>query len=91
MVVGDKKNMKLIIFIILFSITFWFYAPRFVKANDNWTPEFKEFCQKYMPYVNQYPASLSAGCCNIDHKSNDVLKEGWEGESLLICDGKEIV
>ena len=60
-------------------------------GNENWTPEFKEFCQKYMPYVNQYPGKLHAGCCDIDHASNDLLKEGWKGETLLFCDGKEIV
>ncbi len=60
-------------------------------ADENWTPEFKEFCEKYMPYVNKYPASLSAGCCDINHPSNDVMKKGWKGETLLICDGKEIV
>ncbi len=60
-------------------------------ADENWTPEFKEFCEKYMPYVNKYPTSLSAGCCDINHPSNDVMKEGWKGETLLICDGKEIV
>ena len=60
-------------------------------GDENWTPEFKEFCEKYMPYVNKYPTSLSAGCCDINHPSNDVMKEGWKGETLLICDGKEIV
>ena len=60
-------------------------------GNENWTPEFKEFCQKYMVYVDQYPGKLHAGCCNIDHPSNDLLKEGWKGETLLFCDGKAIV
>ena len=60
-------------------------------SNENWTPEFREFCQKYMVYVDQYPGKLHAGCCNIDHPSNDILKEGWKGESLLFCDGQEIV
>ena len=60
-------------------------------GDENWTPEFKEFCAAYMPYVDQYPGKLHAGCCDIDHKSNDILKEGWKGETLLICDGKEIV
>jgi hypothetical protein len=40
-----------------------------------------------MKWVNKYPNSLSAGCCDIDHPSNDILKEGWEGESLLNCYG----
>ena len=60
-------------------------------GNENWTPEFKEFCAAYMPYVDQYPGKLHAGCCDIDHPSNDLLKEGWKGESLLFCDGREIV
>ena len=60
-------------------------------GDENWTPEFKEFCAAYMPYVDQYPGKLHAGCCDIDHPSNDLLKEGWKGESLLFCDGREIV
>ena len=60
-------------------------------GNENWTPEFKEFCAVYMEYVNKYPGKLHAGCCDIDHPSNDLLKEGWKGESLLFCDGREIV
>ena len=60
-------------------------------GDENWTPEFREFCQKYMVYVDQYPGKLHAGCCDIDHPSNDLLKEGWKGETLLFCDGKEIV
>ena len=83
--------MMIIIFLIIFSIFFCLFAPHFIQADENWSPEFKEFCEKYMPYVNQYPASLNAGCCDIDHPSNDLLKEGWKGESLLFCDGKEIV
>ena len=59
-------------------------------ADENWTPEFKEFCEKYMPYVNKYEG-LNAGCCDINHPSNDLLKAGWKGESLLFCNGKEIV
>ena len=43
-----------------------------------------------MPYVNKYEG-INAGCCEINHPSNDFLKKGWEGESLLFCDGKEIV
>ena len=59
-------------------------------ANENWTPEFREFCAAYMPYVNKYEG-ISAGCCEIDHPSNDILKQGYKGESLLFCDGQEIV
>ena len=82
--------MKILMAIV---IAFYFFLiwDDVAIGDENWTPEFKEFCEKYMPYVNKYPASLSAGCCDIDHKSNDILKEGWKGESLLFCDGKEIV
>ena len=59
-------------------------------SDENWTPEFKEFCERYMPYVNKYKG-INAGCCDIAHPSNDIMKEGWKGETLLICDGKEIV
>tara|TARA_R100000655_G_scaffold492_1_gene2042 strand:- start:85 stop:333 length:249 start_codon:yes stop_codon:yes gene_type:complete len=82
--------MKLGIFLIIFTILFWYFAPQFIQADENWTPEFKEFCEKYMPYVNKYKG-INAGCCDINHPSNDILKAGWKGETLLICDGKEIL
>ncbi|BAQ86624.1 hypothetical protein [uncultured Mediterranean phage uvMED] len=82
--------MKLGIFLIIFSILYWYLAPKFVQADENWTPEFKKFCAAYMPYVNKYKG-INAGCCDINHPSNDIMKEGWKGETLLICDGKEIV
>ncbi len=75
--------------LVVFYIFLLFQETAF--ADKNWTPEFKEFCEKYMPYVNKYPTSMSAGCCDIHHPSNDVMKKGWKGETLLICDGKEIV
>jgi len=82
---------------ILYPITaalFFFYIFLLFQetafANKNWTPEFKEFCAAYMPYVNKYEG-LNAGCCDINHPSNDLLKEGWKGESLLFCNGREIV
>ena len=59
-------------------------------ANKNWTPDFKEFCAAYMPYVNKYEG-INAGCCDVNHPSNDILKQGYKGETLLFCDGKEIV
>ena len=80
-----------IFYILAVSFYFWLIWDDLAIANKNWTPEFREFCQKYMVYVDQYPGKLHAGCCNIDHPSNDLLKEGWKGESLLFCDGKEIV
>ena len=76
---------------VLIAFYVFFIWDDVAIGNENWTPEFKEFCEKYMPYVNKHPASLSAGCCDINHPSNDFLKKGWEGESLLFCDGKEIV
>ena len=70
---------------------FWLIWDDLAIANENLTPEFREFCQKYMVYVDQYPGKFHAGCCNIDHPSNNILKKGWKGESLLFCDGQEIV
>ena len=78
------------ILLIIFTILFWYFAPQFIQADENWTPEFKEFCAAYMPYVNKYEG-ISAGCCEINHPSNDILKQGYKGESLLFCDGQEIV
>ena len=78
--------------LLILSIVFYFWLiwDDLLVADENWTPEFKEFCAAYMPYVNKYKG-INAGCCDIDHPSNDILKEGWKGESLLICDGREIV
>lgn len=86
--------MKYILYPITAALFFFYIFLLFEEtafSDENWTPEFKEFCEKYMPYVNKHPASLSAGCCDINHPSNDIMKEGWKGETLLICDGKEIV
>ena len=78
--------------LLILSIVFYFWLiwDDLLIADEKWTPEFKEFCAAYMPYVNKYKG-INAGCCDIDHPSNDILKEGWKGESLLFCDGKEIV
>ena len=76
----------LIIFLILVLISFGLNAA----ADENWTPEFKEFCAVYMKWVNKFKG-LNAGCCEIDHPSNDIAKAGWKGETLLICDEKQIV
>ena len=78
--------------LLILSIVFYFWLiwDDLLIADEKWTPEFREFCEKYMPYVNKYKG-INAGCCDIDHPSNDILKEGWKGETLLICDGKEIV
>tara|TARA_A100001015_G_scaffold280261_1_gene342264 strand:+ start:4366 stop:4611 length:246 start_codon:yes stop_codon:yes gene_type:complete len=58
-------------------------------ANENWTPEFEKFCKNYMKYVDKYQG-INAGCCKPDHASNNLMKKGWKGETLLICDGEEI-
>jgi hypothetical protein len=78
--------------LLILSIVFYFWLiwDDLLVAEEKWTPEFREFCERYMPYVNKYKG-INAGCCEIDHPSNDILKEGWKGETLLICDGKEIV
>ena len=78
--------------LLILSIVFYFWLiwDDLLIADEKWTPEFREFCERYMPYVNKYKG-INAGCCDIDHPSNDLLKEGWKGETLLICDGKEIV
>jgi len=76
----------------VFSVVFYFWLiwDDLAIANENWTPEFKNFCAVYMKYVNKYKG-INAGCCDIDHPSNDIAKAGWKGETLLICDGKEIL
>ena len=79
-----------VLFILSIVFYFWLIWDDLLIADEKWTPEFKEFCEKYMPYVNKYKG-INAGCCDIDHPSNDIMKEGWKGETLLICDGKEIV
>lgn len=79
-----------IFYVLSVVFYFWLIWDDLAIANENWTPEFKEFCTAYMPYVNKYEG-ISAGCCEIDHPSNDILKQGYKGESLLFCDGQEIV
>lgn len=79
-----------LLFILSIVFYFWLIWDDLLIADEKWTPEFREFCERYMPYVNKYKG-INAGCCEIDHPSNDILKEGWKGETLLICDGKEIV
>ena len=69
--------MKLIIFIVLFSLVYWTLAPRYVKAN-----EWDEFCKVWMKYVDKYPMALSAGCCDFNHPSNDRLKIEYLGDKF---------
>tara|TARA_B100000214_G_scaffold231121_1_gene168525 strand:+ start:81 stop:338 length:258 start_codon:yes stop_codon:yes gene_type:complete len=85
--------MKYILYLIMAAAMCFYIFLLFEETafgDENWTPEFKEFCAVYMEYVNKYKG-INAGCCDIDHPSNDLLKEGWKGESLLFCDGREIV
>ena len=56
------------------------------QTTDIYKLEWERFCKVWMSYVNKYPKAMHAGCCEIDHPSNDILKEGWEGETLLLCD-----
>ena len=79
-----------LLFILSIVFYFWLIWDDLLNADEKWTPEFREFCEKYMPYVNKYKG-INAGCCDIDHPSNDILKEGWKGESLLFCDDKQIL
>ena len=79
-----------LLLILSIAFYFWLIWDDLLIADEKWTPEFKEFCERYMPYVNKYKG-INAGCCDIDHPSNNILKEGWKGETLLFCDGKEIV
>ena len=55
------------------------------QTTDIYKLEWERFCKVWMSYVNKYPKAMHAGCCEINHPSNDILKEGWEGESLLLC------
>ena len=57
------------------------------QTTDIYKLEWERFCKVWMSYVNKYPKAMHAGCCEINHPSNDILKEGWEGESLLNCYG----
>jgi len=69
--------MKLIIFIVLFSLLYWTLAPKYVKAN-----EWDEFCKVWMKYVNKYPNAMSAGCCDFNHPSNDRQKIEYLGDKF---------
>lgn len=83
--------MRLLLFLSV-VFYFWLIWDDIVQAkNKKWTPEFQEFCNQYMKHVELLPKYLSAGCCDVDHSTNDIMKQGWKGETLLICDGKEIV
>ena len=76
-------------YLFLFIIAAVILFPKETQNQtiDIYKVEWDKFCKTYMKWVNKYPKALSAGCCDIDHPSNDILKEGWEGESLLNCYG----
>ena len=57
------------------------------QTTDIYKLEWERFCKVLMSNVNKYPKEMHAVCCEINHPSNDILKEGWEGESLLNCYG----
>ena len=73
-------------YFVIFFFFSWFaviiYPKIISKAEPN---EFEQFCLTYMRWVNQYPNALSAGCCDYEHSSNDILKEEYKGEPLLVC------
>ena len=76
-------------YLFLFIIAALILFPKETQNQtiDIYKVEWDKFCKTYIKWVNKYPKALSAGCCDIDHPSNDILKEGWEGESLLNCYG----
>tara|TARA_R110002020_G_scaffold253686_1_gene467351 strand:- start:317 stop:538 length:222 start_codon:yes stop_codon:yes gene_type:complete len=65
-------------YLILFLVLFCFNA----KANANWTADFTKFCKVYMVYVNQFPTSFAAGCCDFNHPSNDRYKIEYLGDKF---------
>ena len=76
-----------ILFLFVVAALILFPKETLNQTINNYQVEGDNFCKVWMGYVNKYPKALSAGCCDIDHPSNDILKEGWEGESLLNCYG----
>ena len=76
-----------ILFLFIVAALILFPKETQNQTINNYQVEWDNFCKVWMGYVNKYPKALSAGCCDIDHPSNDILKEGWEGESLLNCYG----
>ena len=73
-----------IFFVVLSALYIWLVWDDLVYSKEH-----AAFCKSYMVWVNQYPTALNAGCCEIDHPSNDILKKGYKGEPLLICDWKK--
>ena len=75
---------NLLKFLCLVCAIFYFWL---LFSETALTSEHATFCKSYMVWVNKYPTALSAGCCEVNHPSNNILKEGWKGESLLNCYG----
>ena len=82
--------MKFKIYVFIITI-FYFYLIwddlSIAEIVDPYELEWINFCNTWMRYVNQYPDALSAGCCDYNHPSNDILKEEYLGDPLLICYG----
>jgi len=79
----DKADLVMKILIVIIAVFyFWLLLDDKALASEHAT-----FCKSYMVWVNKYPTALHAGCCEVNHASNDILKEGWKGESLLNCYG----
>ena len=47
-------------------------------VKHNWN----EFCKVYIIYVDKYPMSFSAGCCDFNHPSNERLKIEYLGDKF---------
>ena len=75
----------LVMKILIASIAIFYFWLLF--DDKAFTSEHATFCKSYMVWVHEYPTALNAGCCEINHPSNNILKEGWKGESLLNCYG----
>jgi|TARA_Y100000296_G_scaffold48664_1_gene55787 hypothetical protein len=60
------------------------------QTIDIYKVEWERFCKVWMSYVNKYPKAMSASCCEIDHPSNNKLKEEYLGEPMLFCNGQYI-
>jgi hypothetical protein len=78
--------MKILFLFIVAALLLFPKETQNQVVADPYKLEWERFCKVWMSYVNKYPKAMHAGCCEIDHPSNDILKEGWEGESLLLCD-----
>ena len=74
-------------YLFLFIVAALILFPKETQNQtiDNYQVEWDRFCKVWMSYVNKYPQALSAGCCDYNHKSNDILKEEYLGDPLLLC------